>query len=100
MYYILEHRSLNDVTNAYSAKYPGQNVILARNALLFQGQIRKEAQLHMLLKPYNKKENDFRLRSAVLSPGQVFPKTVAPEKKIEDQRQSLGKGQKKKGKRL
>ena len=100
LYYLLEYRSLDQLTKAYSSKYPDRNSTLARNGILFHGDIRKQAQLDLLLRPFNWKEITYRLKSAVTTPEKVFPKTVAAEKKIEDPGQSVAKKQKRKGKRL
>jgi len=100
MYYLLEHRSLNDLTEAYSLKYPDRNATLARNAILYHKDITRDPHLELLLRPINWKEIEARMAKAVIRPEDVFRKSTAPEKKIDERGQSIEKSQKRKGKRL
>src|SRR6267142_6466329 len=82
MYYLLEHRSLDDLTKAYSAKYPDRNATLARNGILYHKDITGEINLELVLRPFNWREITSRLRKVLVAPSEVFRRTLANEKKV------------------
>ena len=97
MYYILEHRNLDDVMRAYTAKYPGTGPLMARYGLLYHDELAFETDMKMLLKPFKWKEIAERMARAISSPMQVFKQTVGKGKNVGDN--DLGIKQNK-GKRL
>jgi hypothetical protein len=72
MYYLLEHRNLNDLLEAYGTKYPELNVSIARNALLYHKDVNFDWTIEVLRRPFNWREIDERLRMAVQEPRKIF----------------------------
>jgi hypothetical protein len=82
MYYLLEHRSLNDVSRLYDLKYPGTSLVKAKESIRYFHYIMDD-EPNMLLRPFNKKDIENRMLMATLEPNKVFMKTIKAEKKID-----------------
>ena len=92
VYFLLEHRSMQEMTDAYLAKYPGVNASVARNALLYHKQIDfgVDMGLKEALKFAAVRE---RLVEAMVEPRKVFKMAARPAegKKAEEKKEGLGR---------
>ena len=89
MYFLFEHRSLEGMLNTYEKKYPESSPSIARNALLHHADINFTWDTSVLIRPFDWKEINARLRRAVFSAKMVF--TPEPPRKIPSQQQQTKK---------
>lgn len=79
IHFLLEQRSLGELTAAYAAKYPEMNVTIAKNALLYHKEIDFKVDLELLDKELKWAEVKKRLKEAVVEPKRVFGVKQAPK---------------------
>jgi hypothetical protein len=79
VHYLLEQRSLGQLTVAYAAKYPDMNVAIAKNALLYHKEINFKVDLGLLDKELKWAEVKKRLKEAVAEPKRVFGAKQTPK---------------------
>ena len=89
VHYLLEHKSLHDMTEAYTRKFPGYNTSLLKNALLYHDEINFKWDVSLLLQPFDWQKIDQRLRRAAQTPKQIF--AAKPEAPGKSQKQTQSK---------
>jgi hypothetical protein len=72
MHFLLERHALGELTTAYSAKYPEYNAAMARNALLYHGDIDFRNGVDLMRGTFNWPVIAKRLRKAVIDPKKIF----------------------------
>ena len=87
VHFLLEKRSLNDLMDAFIAKYPDVNPAIAKNALLYHSEIKFEVNLGLLNGEFNWQEVKARLKEAVVEPKKVFEVKQQPTIKIQKTRE-------------
>lgn len=94
MHVLLQHRSLDQMMDAYVRKYPGSSATIARNALLYHKEVDFGTKVDMIGQPLKWPEIVKRLKEAVKEPKRVFQRMEASVKKDqgEDVSKGLGKG--------
>ena len=75
MHFLLEKRSLEELTNVYAAKYTDANPSVAKNALLYHDQINSDSRVDLIGPELNWAAVARRLRSAVIHSKKIFPVT-------------------------
>lgn len=95
VHYLLEHRSMQEMTDAYLSKYPGMNAAVARNALLYHKDVNFDAPLELKDRGLKFEAVRERLVAAMLEPKRVFNgREVKEVRKGEEvkKEEDLGKG--------
>jgi len=72
VYFLLEYRTMEQMTSAYVAKYPDMNPSVAKNALLFHEDIAFQNKVDLLQRNPLWSEVAERLRQAVMEPKRKF----------------------------
>lgn len=72
IYFLLEHKSLQQMTNAFESKYANLNSSIAKNALLFHDEIKFENKAKLLQGDIEWEEVAKRLREAAVYPQKIF----------------------------
>jgi hypothetical protein len=72
IHFLLEKRSLDQLTAAYTEKYPDMSAGIAKSALLYHSDIDFTTDLHLLTGKFNWRTIQQRLREAVVEPKKVF----------------------------
>jgi Nucleotidyl transferase AbiEii toxin, Type IV TA system len=72
MYFILEHRNLDQVLKAYINKYPNSSTEIAKLGLLYYNQISTKTDINYIGRERNWPEITERLKEAVVQPGKKF----------------------------
>jgi hypothetical protein len=72
IHYLLEIKSLIELTEAYVAKYPDTNKSIARNALLYHSEIKFGVDPKLLHREFNWKDMVQRFKAAVVEPKRIF----------------------------
>jgi hypothetical protein len=72
IYTMLEHRTLQQMTDAYEMKYPGKSAAIAKNALLYHDQIDFKADIKLIRGKPDWLAMAERLRQAVIEPKKSF----------------------------
>lgn len=72
IYFLLELRPFDELTNAYTAKYQDVNKSIAANALLFHSEIKFGVDPQLLHRDFSCKDMVQRFKSAIAEPKKIF----------------------------
>lgn len=72
LYALLEYRTLEQLTNAYTERYPDMNATIAKNALLYHEEIKFKNKVDFVKRDLKWPEIAERLKQAVLQPKKSF----------------------------
>ncbi len=72
MYFLLEHRNLDQVLKAYTDKYPNSSTEVAKLGLLYYDEISKKTDINYIGKERSWPEIAERLKASVIQPGKKF----------------------------
>jgi hypothetical protein len=82
MYFLLEHQSLQSLTEAYEAKYaPDSSISIAKNGLIYFNDIDYTVPIKLIKESLPEKTVHQRLKDCVIHPSKVYQPNILSEKK-------------------
>jgi hypothetical protein len=85
IHFLLENKSLGELTEYYTEKYPDTNAAIAKNALLYHKEINLRADLNLMDREFNWSEVKNRLKAAVMDTRRVFKIKQSPSRDLSNE---------------